>query len=275
MAVEAMPQPLMLRTVGARTLRDQLRALLWWALGFAGTVAMYSAFWPTIRDNARQFNDYVANLPEAVRNLIGGDFGTPQGYVQAEMFSLLLPVLMLVYAIGAGARAIAGEEEAGTLDLLLSTPIRRGRVLLDKFWAMVAASLLLATLAWVAIVAVGRPVGLTVSPVNLAAAAVNLFLLGLAFGSIALAVGSATGSKGMAIGATSGLALLTFIVKTLAPSVPAIEPLRFLSPFFFYADHKPLSNAFNGVDIGVLAGITVVAILVAMLAFDRRDLATS
>lgn len=268
-----MPHAFMLRTVFAKTIRDQRRALVWWALGFMGTVLLYAAFWPTIRGNASEFNDYIAKLPEAIRNLIGGDYGTPQGYVQAEMFSLLLPVLMIVYAIGAGSRALAGEEEAGTLDLLLSTPIRRSRVLLDKFWAMVGASLLLAALAWVSIVAIGRPFGLTVSLVNLAAAAANLLLLGVAFGSIALAVGSATGTKAMAIGVTSGLALVTFIVKTLAPSVPAIKPLRLLSPFFYYADHKPLSNGFNGADIAVLSGIAIVAAIVALVAFDRRDLA--
>jgi len=268
-----MPHPLMLRTVFAKTIRDQRRTLLWWGLGFVGTVFMYAAFWPTIRGNASQFNDYIAKLPEAIRNLIGGDYGTPRGYIQAEMFSLLLPVLLLVYAIGAGARTIAGEEETGTLDLLLSAPIRRTRVLLDKFWAMVGASLLLATLAWVAIVGVGRPFGLTVSLVNLAAAAANLFLLGVAFGSIALAVGSATGNKGVAIGVTGGLALVTFIVKTLAPSVPAMKPLRILSPFYFYADHRPLANGFNGVDTVVLAGISVVAVAAALFVFHRRDLA--
>ncbi len=268
-----MPHPLMLRTVFTKTIRDQRRALMWWALGVVGTVLLYSAFWPTIRDNASQFNDYIAKLPEAFRNLIGGDYTTPHGYVQAEMFSLLLPALLLVYGIGAGSRATAGEEEAGTLDLLLSTPVRRRRVVADKFWAMVGASALLAVLAWVAIVAIGRPFGLTVSVVNLAAAALSLFLLGVAFGSIALAVGSATGNKGMAIGVTSGLALVTFILNTLAPSVPVLKPFRILSPFYFYAEHKPLANGFNGIDVAVLVGIAVVALVVALVAFERRDLA--
>jgi ABC-2 type transport system permease protein len=274
MAAEAIPNSPMLRTVFTKTIRDQRRALMWWGLGFVGTVFMYSAFWPTIRSNAGQFNDYIAKLPEAVRNLIGGDYGTPQGYIQAEIFSLLTPVLVLVYAIGAGARALAGEEEGGTLDLLLSAPIRRRRVVLDKFWAMVGAALLLVFLTWAAIAVIGRPYGLTVSMLDLSAAVVNLFLLGTAFGSIALAVGGATGNKGMAIGVTSGLALITFIVKTLAPSVPAMKPLRYLSPFYYYADHRPLATGFHAVDIAVLAGISLVALVVALLAFERRDLSS-
>jgi len=248
MAAEAIPRSPMLRTVFTKTIRDQRRALMWWGLGFVGTVFIYTAFWPTMRSNAGQFNDYIAKLPEAVRNLIGGDYGTPQGYIQAEIFSLLTPVL------------------------LLSAPIRRRRVVLDKFWAMVGAALLLAFLTWAAIVGIGRPYGLTVSMLDLSAAVVNLFLLGAAFGSIALAVGGATGNKARAIGVTSGLALITFIVKTLAPSVPAMKPLRFLSPFYYYADHRPLATGFHAIDIAVLAGISVVALVVALLAFERRDL---
>ena len=41
----------------------------------------------------------------------------------------MLPLLLLVYAIGAGSRAIAGEEESGTLDLLLAHPLSRRRSL--------------------------------------------------------------------------------------------------------------------------------------------------
>ena len=35
------------------------------------------------------------------------------GFLNAELFSLMLPVLFLIYAIARGARLVAGEEEAG------------------------------------------------------------------------------------------------------------------------------------------------------------------
>jgi ABC-2 type transport system permease protein len=40
--------------------------------------------------------------------------------VNAELSSALVPILF--YAICRGARAIAGKEESGTLDVLLVTP---------------------------------------------------------------------------------------------------------------------------------------------------------
>jgi beta-exotoxin I transport system permease protein len=137
-------RPTMLGTVFTKTLRDQRRALVWWALGLVGTVVLYTSFWPSVRDNAAQFNRYLENLPDFMKNLLGEiDYTTPEGYLQSELFAFLAPILLIVYAVGAGARAIAGEEEAGSLDLLLSVPIRRRRVLLDKFGAMVAGSFLL------------------------------------------------------------------------------------------------------------------------------------
>jgi ABC-2 type transport system permease protein len=264
-----------LRTVFAKTLRDQRRSLMWWAIALIGTVLMYAAFWPNVRDNADAFDEYLRNMPEAIRNLIGGlDFGTPEGYLQSELFSFMGPILFLVYAIGAGARAIAGEEQEGTLDLLLSTPTSRHRVLLDKFWALVAATFLLVGVTWASIVVFGAPFDLTLDTEGLLATCVNLFLLALAFGSIALAIGAATGNKTLAIGAPSGFALASFLVKTFAPSVDALEPLNLLSPFHYYIDHDPLRTGFNGVDILVLASMSVVAVAVALVTFERRDLAS-
>ena len=261
----------LLRTVFSKTLRDQRRALAWWALGFVGTVFMYASFWPSVREYAGGFNAYIQKLPQAIRNLIGNtDFGTPAGYLKSELFTFLGPILLLVFATGAGARAIAGEEEAGTLDLLLSTPVARRRVYLDKFWAMVGGTFSLAFLMWAAIMLIGRPYDLTVATANLTAMVVNLFLLALAFGSLAMAVGAATGSRGLAIGLTSGTALVTFLVNALT----SVEALKVASPFHYYSSHDPIVSGFQPVDVLVLASIAAACLAAGISAFELRDLST-
>jgi len=270
----AMPRAPMLSTVLGKTLRDQRKSLAWWTIGFVGTVLMYGAFWPNIRDNAVQLTQYVKNMPEFLRNVIGSvDYATPEGYIQSEVFSFLGPILLLVYAIGAGSRAIAGEEEAGSLDLLLSAPVRRRRILLDKFWAMLAATFWLTFAMWVALLAFGPAFDLRPGLEGFTAASLNLFLLALVFGSVALAVGCATGNKGLAIGAPSGLALVTFILNTLAPSVDWLEPYRVLSPFYYYSGGNPILNGLDVVHASVLLAISVAAVAVALVTFEHRDLA--
>jgi ABC-2 type transport system permease protein len=249
--------------------------LLWWAIAIGLVVLMYSAFYPSIRSNAHQFDQYMKNLPVAVRRMLGGsNISSPAGYLMSEIFSFMGPTLLLVYAIGAGARAIAGEEERGTLDLLLSTPVRRRTVVLDTFVAMAIGSFAIAATAWLVTAAVGPMFDLTVPFAGLTAAYLNLFLLGLGFGTIALAIGAATGSRGMAIGVAAGAALVTFLLKTFAVAMSWLEPWRLLSPFWYYTGHDPLRTGFHASDPVVLASISVVALAVALVTFERRDLAT-
>jgi hypothetical protein len=80
-----------LGSVAAKTMRDQRRSLPWWAGGFVLVVLTYSAFWPNVRENARAFTAYLDDMPEFVKNMIGGiDFTTPEGYVQSELFSFMV-----------------------------------------------------------------------------------------------------------------------------------------------------------------------------------------
>src|ERR1700675_2696400 len=124
-----------------KTLRDQKRPVIGWGTGLAAMAAMYVSFYPTIRNSAASLDKYLQSLPDAVKQLLGDQaFSSPAGYLRSEVFSILGPILFLVFVIGSGARAIAGEEEAGTLDLLLSTPISRRQVVFDKAVALLAAS---------------------------------------------------------------------------------------------------------------------------------------
>lgn len=270
----ALPRPTLLRTVFAKTIRDQRKALAWWAVGIVGTVLMYASFWPSVRDNAEQFNRYLKDLPEFLSNLIGGlDFATPEGYLQSELFSFIGPILMLVYAVGAGSRAIAGEEEARTLDLLLSVPVRRRRVLLDKFAAMAMGTLVLTLVMWISVLLLGQPFDLRPDLGGFTAMTLNTFLLGLAFGTLALAIGSATGRRALAIGIPSGIAVASFIVNALAPSVDWLEPFRLLSLFYYYSGGDPFLNGLDPVHASVLLAVTAVALASAAWTFERRDLA--
>jgi ABC-2 type transport system permease protein len=264
----------MLGTVFSKTLRDQRRSYVWWLAGFVGTVLMYAAIWPTIEGSAGALQEYIDNLPEAFRELIGSTgYGTPEGYLASELFSFLAPILLLVYAIGAGARAIAGEEESGSLDVLLSTPVRRRRVLLDKFEAMVLGTFGLVFAMWLSVVVFGAIWDMRPDLTNFTAACLHLFLLALAFGAIALAVGSATGSKGLAIGVPSGFALVAFLVNLFSATASWLEPFRPLSPFYYYSGSEPIVNGVDTVHALVLVAIAAVAVLVALWSFERRDLA--
>jgi ABC-2 type transport system permease protein len=257
----------------AKTLRDQRRALIGWGVGLFAMATMYAAFYPSVRKSASGLQIYLKHMPDALKSFIGSDYTSPAGYLRGEVFSILGPVLLLVFAIGAGARAVAGEEEAGTLDLLLSTPIRRRQVLVDKAVAMGATTVALVAILWVAILAFGPVFGLHVAIADVASACVMLLLLAMSFGAVAFALGCATGHRGPAIGITGGLAVCAFIVNGLAPTVHALHFLRPLSPFRWYLDPDPLLTGLHPLNVVVLVGVAAVALMLAWVTFERRDLA--
>jgi ABC-2 type transport system permease protein len=260
-------------TVVRKELRDQRRGLLGWGGGLALMVLMYASFWPSVRDNAGQFESYLENLPEAMRNIIGElSLGTPVGYLQSELFSFLGPALILVYAIGAGARSIAGEEELATMDLLAAAPVSRRRIVVEKFVAMSATAVGIGVILWVALVTIGPAFGLDVSAWNVAAATLQLVLLGIAFGAVALLLGAWLGRKSLAIAVTSALAVATFLLDAFAPAVEGLAWAEKVTPFHYYGDGPPLRDGLQVVNALVLVGLAAAGLLVSILTFDRRDI---
>ncbi|MGH2697512.1 MAG: ABC transporter permease, partial [Actinomycetota bacterium] len=184
----------MLRNVFLKTLRDRRRSLFWWAVGLVGMTFITVGFWPTIEESGEELNRLAENLPPALRNLAGGelDLTSPEGYLSGRVFSFLAPILFLNFAIGFGARTVAGEEQKGTLEVVLARPIPRWRVVAEKFGALTAATFLLGAVLWGALAVGAVPVGLDIGAGPLAAATFMVVLLGLAFGALALLVGSLT-----------------------------------------------------------------------------------
>src|SRR3989304_5752380 len=127
----------MLRFITTKTLRDGRRGLLWWSLGLAGLAGITVLTYPAIRDMPG-LDELMEGLPEALLALIGeNDLLSPAGYLNSQLFGAIVPLLFIFYGVGAGAGAIAGEEENRTLDLLLANPVGRTRVVVEKALAMV------------------------------------------------------------------------------------------------------------------------------------------
>jgi len=267
----------MLSSVATKTLFDLRRALGWWSAGIVGIVALLVSVYPTVRDNAT-LTKLVQQYPQAIKGFVsfGGqvDYTSGPGYLGSELFAIWAPLLLMIAAIGAGARAIAGEEEQGTLDLLLSNPVSRRRLVVEKLAALVAEAALLGLVLWLALLVATSLVTMHVSVAHLGGAVATAVLLAIGFGAIALAVGAGTGKRAPAIGVSTAAAVAAYLVNSLAPLVHALEPLQKVSPFYHYTASDPLRHGLDAGHVGVLVAVAVAAAIVAPLVFERRDLAT-
>ncbi len=266
----------MLRNVFLKTLRDQRRALLWWAVGIVGLAFYLALLYPSIRDNAATYDRILKAMPETLAKTMIGDFGSygsPEGYLNSSLFFMAAPLLFLIYAISVGSGAIAGEEEQGTLDLLLSNPLPRWRVVVEKFVALVIGTLFLALVQWLGLIVGAVAVNMQISSGRLAEINLSCALLGLAIGTLALAVGCLRGDRSLSVGVASTVGVAAYFLNSLAASVKSLEPYRKLSFFYYFIGADPLKNGLDAGHVAVLVGVTLVLLAVALVVFERRDVA--
>jgi len=263
-----------LRDAFFKGVRDLRRSFLYWAVGIAFMIILFCLFYPTVRDSAASVQKLIDSLPAAFKNVFigqGVSFTSPKGYIDGRILSFMSPLLFLVFAVGLGARQIAGEEEAGTLSLLLSYPMSRRRLLAQKAAVLVVAIAALTVAHFGALV-----IGVTLEHMNpgygaLLGANVDLFLLALSLGTLSLTVGAATGRHGAAVGVSTIVAAAAYLVNALAPLSHTLKPLQKLSLFYYYGGAQPLSIGVRPVYAGLLLAVTAVLAAVAFLAFERRD----
>ena len=264
----------MLRSVFAKSLRDSRRGLVIWAVAMLVLGIYIVGFYPAIQ-GASGLQDLINGLPPAIKAIIGNsDYSTASGYLNAELFSVMGPILFIAYAAVVGSGAIAGEEDRGTLDLLLSNPVSRSRVYVEKVGALMVGIGITGGALWVA--TVGTAVVFKIAGIdagNLLAAMVSSCLLGLSVGAIAFALGAATGSRALAAGVAAAVAIVGYIINAYAPLVDALNTLKPLSLVFYYSDRDPVLHGLQPGNALVLLVFAAVVLALGLVAFRRRDLA--
>ncbi|MGA0068182.1 MAG: ABC transporter permease subunit [Miltoncostaeaceae bacterium] len=165
-----------------------------------------------------------------------------------------------------------GEEEAGTLEFLLSLPISRTRVLMEKMAALAIEVVALGMVLFVALLIGTAATDMDIGAGGLAAASFDVVALAWLYGALAALLGAALGHRALAGGIAAALAVLAYVVNGLAPLVDAIDALRPYSPWYHYADSAALTSGLDPLNIGVLLAITAALVLLAPLPLRWRDI---
>jgi ABC-2 type transport system permease protein len=183
----------------------------------------------------------------------------------------MLPLLAIVFAINLGTRTLAGEEEAGRLELLFAYPVRRRDGVVAKGLALGIEVAIFAAVVFLALVVLDPIFGLDLPLGRLAGAVVGLGLLGVLHGWLSLAVGAAHPSRALAIAVPAVLAAFGFLVNGLHGLASWLDPFRFLSSFWWIGQ-SPLADGVRGIGVVVVGLASVVALCAAAVLIERRDL---
>jgi ABC-2 type transport system permease protein len=265
---------MLLRNVFTKTIRDLRWPTFWVALGMGAMTGYFAVLFPTY-SKILDMNSLLEKMGPMAK-IFGssvGDASTLIGFLHFELFSMMLPAGMIAFAAGMASGFTAGEESRGTIDVLLSYPVSRRRLVLEKSLAIVIACIVAAAVTGVFAV-VGAAISASELPVGPLAAALGLVvLLALAFAAMALAISAATGNRAASIGITVALMIAMYLMDALANIVDGLNAIRPLSLFRYYTAHDPLRYGLDPGDTAVLIAVTAAFLVIALGAFERRDLA--
>jgi ABC-2 type transport system permease protein len=250
-----------------RTLRDQRWQIVGFALGMALMSSTTVWLWPSVSDTLQNFK-----LPPAIQALLGSDLdlATAAGYLSGRYFAWTI-ILVIVYAVIAGTGAIAGEESAGTMDLLLAQPVTRRVAVLEKLVAMIAGAALIVAGGYAGFLVAVPTVRIDISLVDLAIASMNMLPIVLLFLTMSLWAGAVAPNRGAGAGAMIAFATATYFLYTISNGVESLRWMRYTSPFYYYGAGLPLVNGIVWWHVGLLLGIAGVFVLLALRTFGRRD----
>jgi ABC-2 type transport system permease protein len=165
------------------------------------------------------FDFYVkASMQAAMNPMAARDFSIIDGVLR-PLFQNISVIMLLVMPI-LTMRLFSEEKKSGTIELLLTYPVRDGEVLFGKYLAALAvfASMLVLTLAYPLLMAWVTP--LEWGP--LATGYLGLLLQGAAFIAIGILISSLTENQIVAAVATFGTLLMFWVIAWASDSAGGV-----------------------------------------------------
>jgi ABC-2 type transport system permease protein len=261
-----------LRNPFTKWLWDNRRSILGWAVAVVGVGSMYAAFWPSM-DNPTM-RQAIESYPESIMKAMNFTDLTAAGYLSATVFGMIVATLLVVHGVMVGTRLVAGDEEAGLLDLVLAHPISRARLGVQRFAAYAVSVVVIVVGLLLVVEVLAAAVGFAgVGFGGLAAISVHLLCFGVLFGAVGYAVGAATGRRSLAIGTGSGLAVFGFAANGVLPQVSGLAWTQNLSAYYWLTGEAPIVTGVQWGHLLLMVGLVAVLVAGGTWAFTRRDIA--
>jgi ABC-2 type transport system permease protein len=256
-------------------LRKRRGAMTGWGIGMALFAAMILSVAPALADQLSQFDLSEIAIYQAM-----GITGAIDSV--ANLLAMYIPffgLMLAVYGTITGSNALAGEEDNGTLEMLLSAPIPRWKVVVSKIVAIGLALLVICLFTFAGFVlmmpAARESLAGRISALDFLNASLDMWPLAFFFAMLALFAGAYLPRRGHALGFALTVLIGSYLFNNLIRTVGSADLERLLvwQPFHYYIGGDVIIK--RGVDYGA-TGVLVAAALVcaglALMAFQRRNI---
>ena len=254
------------------TLRRMRGQIIGWGIG----LTLYGVLMVSLYDSIvgiEGFEELMASYPQELMAFFGDDMlaiTTPKGYIGLYYFSYMT-IIVGIFAVGACASLLVGDEEKGILDLVLAHPVSRTALFWGRLLGFAATTVVILLIGYLSWLIPSGSSGLDLSWIELLRPFLPLFAELLLFGTLALLLSMLLPSGRLAGMITGGLLIANYLLIGLSNINEDLKSFVEFTPLYYYQG----GDAITELNWGWLAGLLAVSAAFAMLAwwrFQRRDI---
>lgn len=250
-------------------------SILSYSIGAFLFLVLYVAIYPSFQSESAKFDELIRSYPKALLEAFNIDqlrMTTVEGYVSAEHFSFVWPLMAMFFGVATAGAAIAGEVDKGTMSFMLSLPIGRIRMFLAKYFSAIVSIVFFAFVSIMTFVPLARAYNLTISASNVFKTTILSAVFMWAIYCIGLFVSSIANEKSTVYFSVGGLLLAMYVLKILSGLINSLDKFKYMTLFYYYSPDKALVSGQLSVSAFlVLIGVGLVTTLSGMYFFSKRD----
>ncbi|MBN2045884.1 MAG: ABC transporter permease subunit [Anaerolineales bacterium] len=251
-------------------LKFRLNTTLWWSVGLSFLPLVYIGIYPSVAEE-------MANLADLeIYRAMGMNLGTFPDWV-GSILVIFLPLVAAIYAILNGTGTLAGEEEDGRLEMLVTLPLARWQIVTAKALALslsILTILLIVSLGSMGVMtSIQDQIDTDLTGIELFTAVLSTYPLVFSMAMLSIFLASFCANRRFASLIAAAVLAVSYFGSNLAESTKVLEPFE---PFFLFtyvdASGKAVVEGQQTGDLLVLMITGVVAFLLSLVFFQRRRL---
>lgn len=255
-------------------LRFRRNAIIGWGIGLSFVPILYVSLYPQFEDQLANMQDLL-DLP--IYQAMGMSFGTFEDWIASTVLTLI-PVILAIYAVLDGTGTLAGEEDSGKLELVVTLPIPRWQIVTVKAIAHGIALFFILLIASLASTAVFLGIEDQIAQTTIGGSDVFMGLMAawpvvFAIGLISLFFGTFCPSRRLAAILGTILVIASYFGQNITGQIESLEKFQ---PLFIFKYYDSSAQAFiegqQTGDVLILAIVALLAYGLALFFFQRRNI---
>jgi len=266
----------MIGSVFLETLKQTWKQMVYWGVGLAAMALLVVLMVPLF--DMQSVAALLESFPPVILAMVGiGDdlavFTTNEGFVALGFFGKSA-LIFAVYPVVMGMRISANEEDNGTSDVLLSLPISRAQVMVEKFLAYSVSVVGVVVLIYLGLHGGVVAGGVELDVARLAEVTFYLIPLMVFVMAATMLIAVLARRRTLALGIVTAFVIISYMLQTIGAAADGTvaESVGAISFLTYYNAGEILSQGFIWPHIAGFLGLSVLMLLAALYRYERRDI---